>query len=309
MNNKSKIMQNKKFSLSIRQKKSLTGYLFIMPFIVGFLLFVFFPLLQSIIYSFMEIQVSQGEGFLMSFVGFENYNYALRVNPEFSQILIETFRQTLLMLPQILILSFFLASLLNQKFRGRSVVRLIFFLPVVLSAEIIHQIEATDYLSTLMQQYGEGDRFSFVSYAVFKVINDLVLPLSAKNFLFTFIASFVTTLTRCGIPMLIFLAGLQSIPESFYEEARIEGATKWEYFWKIIFPLMTPMFVTNTVFIIIGSFTGFGNEVVSFISNTAWAGAGYGPSVAMSWLYFIGISVILMGTAGIISRKAIYLDY
>jgi ABC-type sugar transport system permease subunit len=111
-----------------------------------------------------------------------------------------------------------------------------------------------------------------------------------------------------GIQILIFLAGLQSIPSSLYEVAKIEGATGWESFWMVTLPLLSPLIVTNIVYSIIDFFTAPSNELVNFIQDNTFGGAGYGVSMAMSWLYFVLVGIFLLLTAGLISRKVVYMD-
>ena len=111
-----------------------------------------------------------------------------------------------------------------------------------------------------------------------------------------------------GVQILIFLAGLQAIPPSYYEVAKIEGATGWESFWKVTFPLLSPLIVTNIVYSIIDFFTSPRNELVEFIRSSMFGSAGYGVSMAMSWIYFGVVAVFLLLTAGLISRKVVYMD-
>lgn len=113
-------------------------------------------------------------------------------------------------------------------------------------------------------------------------------------------------ISSSGVQILIFLAGLQSISPSLYESARIEGATGYEIFWKVTFPMMTPLILTNLIYSIIDSFNN--NSVNALISETAFKTFEFGQSAAMSWVYFIVVAIVLSLSAGIISRKVFYYD-
>ena len=109
-----------------------------------------------------------------------------------------------------------------------------------------------------------------------------------------------------GIQILIFLAALQSIPKSLYEAAHMEGATGWEAFWKITFPLVSPLLLVNVVYTIVDSFTAADNALLELIQNSAWSGSGFGVSTAMSWIYFAAVLAILAVTIILLGRRVHY---
>ena len=112
---------------------------------------------------------------------------------------------------------------------------------------------------------------------------------------------------RSGVQMLIFLAGLQSISPAIYESVQIDGATAWETFWKITFPMITPMILVNAVYTIIDSFTTNSNTVMTFIANIYSSKAnGNVLSSAMSWIYFLIVILIIAAVAGIMSMFVFY---
>ena len=126
--------QRKKKTLAF--KNAVAGYLFIAPFILGFILFMIVPLGQSLMMTFNEVNLGTG-GFDMNWVGIKNYMDAFTVDPEFVPFLLSEISTMLLNTPATLIFSFFIALLLNQNFKGRGAVRAIFFLPVILSSGVI----------------------------------------------------------------------------------------------------------------------------------------------------------------------------
>ena len=114
---------------------------------------------------------------------------------------------------------------------------------------------------------------------------------------------------RSGVQILIFLAGLQSISPAIYEASRIDGATSWETFWKITFPMISPMIMVNGVYTIIDSFTTTANPVMTFIDSvysSTTSGQGQVQSSAMSWLYFIIVMLIILIVVGLFSAYVFY---
>lgn len=126
---------------TLRRKRAVWGYLFVSPFILGFIAFFLGPIVQSIIFAFNELTI-KAAGFELTYVGWENFRYALRVDPDFVRVFTETTIQILVDLPAIILFSFFAANLLNQKFRGRWMARVVFFLPVILTAGIVYRFES-----------------------------------------------------------------------------------------------------------------------------------------------------------------------
>ena len=293
------------WKLSLKNKKLVYGYFFVSPFLIGFLLFFLYPLIQSLIFSLSDLRISS-EGFNLTFIGLENFQTALLVNPEFNRVLTEVTLRTLMNIPAVIIFSFFAATLINQKFKGRLLARIIFFLPVILTAGVIIRMEQVDVMHQAM--LGSEGSGVLVSATVQNILVQLRLPAWFTGYIINIMDQVPEIINFSGIPILIFLAGLQSIPSSLYEASNIEGATAWENFWKITFPLLSPLFMTNIIYIIVDSFTSPYNPMLAFIQDMTWSGGGYGLSAAMSWLYFITIIIILGITAGIISKRVFYME-
>ena len=106
--------------------------------------------------------------------------------------------------------------------------------------------------------------------------------------------------------MLIFLAGLQSISPAIYESCSIDGASSWETFWKITFPMISPMILVNAVYTVIDSFTSADNNVMRYIDTIYEEGDGMVKSSAMSWIYFLIVLILLGIVGGIISSFIFY---
>ena len=137
---------------------------------------------------------------------------------------------------------------------------------------------------------------------------DMSLPKAIIDYVIIAASSIPQIIEYSAIPILIFLAGLQSVPSDLYECAKIEGATGWEIFWKVTIPLVSPLLLTNVVFITIYSFTAPGNTLVSYISSLAWGRGIFGVSVAMSLMYFLAIGVILLIISFVVGRSVVYME-
>jgi ABC-type sugar transport system permease subunit len=287
--------------LTLRARRSLTGAAFSAPFVVGFLLFLAVPFAQSIWFSFNELKVT-ADGYKLAWKGLENYRTLILVDANFRRIFAEGMLKILVIIPLVLLFSFFAAALLNQKFRGRFLARIIFFLPVVISAEIALKVENAQYMQQAMDLARQG---IFDLSMMADALSRLKLPGGFVQFIVKVVNQVPEIIRSSGIQILVFLAALQSIPDSFYEEARIEGATGWESFWRITFPILRALFLVNVVYTVIDSFTAPTNDIVTLIRSTTW-NVSYGLSVAMSWLYFVAILAILGVTLLVTSRGVHY---
>lgn len=295
-------MSRKRFRLGYEQRHKLGGFLFTLPFVIGFILFFLYPFIQAVIFSFNELVLTSST-YELEWQGLSNYGYALQVHPEFSRIFTEVLVKLATELPLILGFSLFAATLLNQRFRGRPIVRALFFLPVILGAGVALKLEMSDYSQIMLQAAQDA---SPVGAALRTLFERAHLPQGMVDFVMDAIRSLPMVIRASGVQILIFLAGLQGISREVYEAANVEGATGWEQFWLITFPMLTPLIVTNLVYTIIDSFTTMNNELVLLIRETMQRGAGYGASMAMAMLYFSVIAVILIIVYGISSKWAFY---
>lgn len=299
------MLEKIKHRFTLNTKRKLTGYLFTLPFVIGFILFFLYPFLQSIIFSLNKLSVVS-EGYVLEYVGLNNYYHALVIDANFVPSLSATIVQLLIDVPAILVFSLFAALLLNHEFRGRLLARMIFFLPVIIGAEVVHLIEQGDYMQQVIDQAIEEQGLEGMFMAVENILLELRLPDIFLGYLIDVLEYIPQIINSSAIQILIFLAALQSIDLSLYEVARIEGANGWERFWKVTFPMISPLLLVNTVYTVIDSFTSPYNAVIQLIQNTAWGGAGYGVSAAMAWVFFISIMVILGVVIKIVSRKLYY---
>ena len=303
---------------SLDKRKARSGWIFVLPFLIGFV-FVYFPILfDSIKLSFYEMNVLQGGGYQLIPVYFENYEEALLRNPDFVQTLVAGLGEMIFEIPAILIFSLFMAVLLNQKMAGRALFRAIFFIPVIVSTGIMESIEAQNLMSDMVnegtgindgsQQMTGGD--SIVSANDIQSIAGLFSNMMVGSELALMVVDWVNNIfnivNRSGVQMLIFLSGLQSISPAIYESCQIDGATAWETFWKITFPMISPMILVNAIYTVIDSFTTESNTIMTFIDSIYKQPGGDSLSSAMSWMYFLIVILIVAVVAAICSAFVFY---
>ena len=304
--------KRRKKSVSLEQKRVRWGYIFALPFAIGFVLFFLFPLILYIILGFSRLSLTN-QGMQLNLVGLENFNQVLFVRTGYLEEVLKSLGELLVTSPAIVLYSFFVATLLNQKFRGRGLARAIFFLPVIMASGIAgvsnndslmgHAIHA---LSGDVSLAGDGSSASMV-----KGLMDL-LGTSFSPQLFSFVSGLVgkiyTITMSSGVQILIFLAGLQSISPSLYEASSIEGATGWENFWKITLPMISPVVLVNSVYTIVDQLGGSGNAVIVEMYNTAMKNNQFGYSSAMGLIYFSLIFLIVGIVIFVMSRFVYYED-
>lgn len=292
----------------LQKRKALSGYLFILPFIIGFLVFMVKPLFQSLYMSFCNVELGSGN-FNPIWAGLENYKYAFTVDPEFNRLLVEEITRMMIYSVAIIVFSFFVALVLNQKFHGRALVRAIFFLPVILSSGVILGLETDNQLmATLATQIEETTQNISITGALEEILRTAGVGVRAFEELFEIIDNIYDVAIASGIQIIIFLSGLQTIPSSMYEAADIEGCTKWESLWKITFPMISSMFLVNWIYTVIDFCMRSDNEVIEKIQVVMIDQMKYGRASAMSWVYFILILAFIGVTALLISKEVYYYD-
>jgi ABC-type sugar transport system permease subunit len=308
---KNKKTQRMQLSLSLEGKNAVAGYLYILPFIIGFLAFMLFPLMESARMVFSEVNIDTVKhGFSMEFTGAANLKRVFFVDPEFNRMLTEEVGRMLLIVPAIIIFSLFAALILNQEFRARGFVRAIFFLPVILSSGVMIGLETSNSLLSNMAEIIQ--RGNTMKSSITGVLEDILVTEGAASdfmgYIFDIVNQIYDIAMASGIQIIIFLSALQSIPPSMFEAAKIEGATAWECFWKITFPMVSAQILVNVVYSVVDYFIRTDNRVMKKISTTLMQRMEYGFSTAMAWVYFIAVIAIIGIASGIISKKVYYYE-
>ena len=297
----------KRGRLTYERKKSLYGYGFIGLWLVGTVLFFLIPLGKSLWYSFSDVSLDPG-AVHTSFAGFKNYSKVLGEDPYYTEYLTDVLTETLWKTPLILIFSLFIAVMLNQKFRGRTLARAVFFLPVIIATGPVFRIISGDMDST-----GNSGAAQFSTMFSTDLVGQLMQFLGIYG-ISDRMSGFITAVAdnvfgivcSSGIQILLFLAALQNIPSSAREAAQLEGATAWEYFWKITFPYVTPFILANLIFTVIDSFTNPMNKVMERI-GTMRSQFDFGEAAAMAWVYF-GVVLAAIGAVTALIRRSVYYE-
>lgn len=292
----------------LQKRKAFAGYLFIAPFIIGFLTFMVKPLFQSLYMSFCEVELGSGN-FNPIWSGLENLKYIFTVDPEYNRLLVEEITRMMIYSLAIIVFSFFVSLILNQKFHGRALVRAIFFLPVILSSGVILGLETDNQLmATLAAQIEETTKNVSITGALEEILRTAGVATRAFEKVFEIIDNIYDVAIASGIQIIIFLSGLQTIPKSMYEAADIEGCTKWESLWKITFPMISSMFLVNWIYTVIDFCMRSDNEVIKKIQVVMIDQMKYGRASAMSWVYFLLILAFIGVTSFLISKEVYYYD-
>lgn len=300
-------MANKRTN-SLQRKKAIYGMLFVTPWLLGFLLLMLIPFVQSLLFSFNKLSLN-AEGYSLQFVGLQNYHNIFFVDAWYVRTLTDAVTRMLLDVPLITFFSLFTATLLAQKFRGRMLARAIIFLPVVLASGVIAKLDNGNFLAQMIGSASadmEGNYSGLRSIELRPLLLQAGLSMDIVSYLTGAVDRIYQIISSSGVQILIFLAGLQSISPSLYEAAKIEGATGYESFWKITFPMISPLILTNVVYSIIDSF--YDNSLTQMIQDSAFGRLDFGVSSAMSWIYFLVISLLLAVSTYAISKRVFYYD-
>lgn len=278
--------------LVFRRREALTGYAFVAIWIVGFCIFTFYPLLRTFWFSFNHVKIT-ADGIKTQYVGWKNYKDALLLDVQFGDLVVNYALQTGVIVPVVVVFALIVALLLNIRIRGKGIFRTIYFLPVIItSGPAIKQL--TDQGATTLPGITEILETGRLHEMFPEQLADLITYL---------LASFITILWYSGVQMLIFLAGLQKLDASMYEAASIDGASKWESFWKLTLPAINPMIVVNMVYTVVMLSILSVNPVIELIQSSMYDPAySMGNSAAMAWIYF-AVMLVLLAIFVLVARQ------
>ena len=291
--------------VTMQASRARTGYLFILPFIIGFVLFMLKPMIQSLTMSFNRVTLIPGQGFSQTWVGIDNYRHAFLVDPNFNQDLTDEISRMGINTLATLVLSFVIAVILNQDFKGRTLARAIFFLPVILSSGILPGIEKQnefyDMMAGVAASVGDSAGVN-ISASLQDLLSVSGVGSGVFEVIFQMIDAIYDIVMASGIQIIVFLTGLQAISPSLYEAADVEGCSAWESFWKITFPMVSPLLLVNCIYTIVDFFMKNDNKVMELISEVMYQDFNFGVASAMSWVYFGVALVFILLSSFIISR-------
>ncbi len=292
---------------SLEKRRARSGYLFVLPFILGIVLIYLPILIDSIWWSFFRIEHHGQESFLVP-NGLDYYIQAFQSDPKFVTTLLSSIQTLLFQVPAIIIFSLFIAVVLNQKMLGRAAFRAIFFVPVIISTGLMESINSNDIASSATQggintgSQAEAGAGLISMLDVQALFSSMIIGQEIVQYVVQLVNDIFNIINYSGVQMLIFLAGLQSISPSIYEACRIDGATGWETFWKVTFPMISPMILVNAVYTVIDAFTRSNNAMMSYINGQSIDHY----AIAMYWIYFVIVLLIIGVVAAIASTMVFY---
>lgn len=303
-------MKKKKFRITLENKRKVTGLMFISPWLIGFLAFFVRSIFMTIEFSLNTLTIDPvNNGYALEWVGLKNYLYAFGVHGSFKQILTTSVIDMVIDVPLIIFFSLLMALMLNAKFPGRTLVRAIFFLPVILKADAIvsaintAQAMIAGGVNAASKEMMEQTTGMGIGYYI-DLFGNLMIPQKVLEYIVGAVSRITSIISASGVQIVIFIAALQAIPSSLYEVADMEGATAYETFWKITFPMVMPHIITNVVYNVVDSFTN--SQVVNLAYTTAFSEFNYGVSSVFSLVSTVVTCAILVIACGLISKKAFY---
>ncbi|MEE1197743.1 MAG: sugar ABC transporter permease [Acutalibacteraceae bacterium] len=295
---------NKKRKKGVEQLKSRYGRLFVLPWEIGLVLFFIVPIITSLIYSFSDVVLGSG-GITSSWAGLKWYEYIINKDPNYMTALKSAISNFAVQLPIIVALSLILAIILNQKFAGRMMARAIFFLPVIIATGVILDLLTSEYINVSLitssaESSGAGNYgSSMIDFDA--ILGNLGLPEDITKIIGDYIGSIFNLLWSCGIQIVLFIAGLQTIPDQLYEVSKVEGASKWEEFWYITIPMLGNTILLVMVYTMIDIFTkktGVMENAFTLMEDKLV----YDQSSAMLWFYFLIVAAIMAVVLAIYNR-------
>ncbi len=272
--------------MTLSRRRAYEGFAFVAPWLVGFLAFMAFPLAYSFYMSFTNVKVGP-TSIELKWKGVGNYVYAFLSDNVFPVELMSFFQQSLLVVPIIVVFSLIVGLMLNSETWGRPLFRAVFFLPVIFS---------TSQVVLSLFNRGAG-RIAFLDrFSVAEIVNTS-LPDRWAGPVLAVLDRITLVLWYSGVQILLVLAALKTINRTVYEAAAIDGAGRWEVFWKITLPALTPFIVLNIVYTIVDLSTYPFNPILESIRRSMFdVRTGMGYAAAQGWTYF---SIVLLVLAAV----------
>ena len=300
-----KTIKDKKFKRNAA-KKGNEGYVFVLPFVIGLIVFFIPAIINLLRFSMSDIQVlTSGKGYQLDFAGIRYYHTALMKDPQFNRMLVELVGTALIQTPVVLIFSLFVASILNQEFRGRTAARMIFFIPVIVSTGVIAYVQNNWVSVMTVSDLGNilSDSKEFGLYAILEQID---LGKGLISVVVEAAEGLNKVIRSSGMQIYVLLAALQEIPANLYEAAKVEGCSAWECFWKITIPSVIPQIIICGIYTLISIFTATDTDIYNYIATQEFVNNQISFAAAMNVLYLLAVGVCILVGAGVIKVAKIH---
>lgn len=304
-------MKSKK-KLSYQQKKKISYLIFMIPFLAGFFLLFVGIYANSLRFSFCNLEMLGADGYKLHFASWVNYKFALLTDPYYVSNLRNSMTAMVSAILMATLYSLLMAVALNGRMKGRTVFRAIFFIPVILATGFVNKADA--FAAIFSQQWnsmGAQETVSSVANGLIssREIRSILSNLSFSPQLSAYVISAVDGIFNivniAGVQMMIFLAGLQSISPAIYEAAEIDGASKWESFWMITFPMISPIILVNIIYTVVDSLTKPENVIMKQIQEQSFKANSMGIASAMAWMYFL-LTAVFIGLIVLVVNRYVY---
>lgn len=289
-------MKKKKGS-SFEKRQNKQGYFFMLPWIIGFIAFTAIPFVATIYLSFHDVKQTV-LGFQMKWIGMGNYLMAFFENTEFVPAMISFLLMIIPYTFVIVILSFILAYLLNRVSFLRGLLRTIYFLPVIIMSGPV----MTQLIDSRSIESEVDDISTFLDIFIFQMI--VAYSPQFAEILFNIFQQLSTILWFTGIPIILYINGLQKINYNLYEAAQIDSANAWQILWKITIPIIKPIVLVVTIFTIanLGTVSSI-NRVYELIGKaTENTSGGLGIAATYAWIYSL-VVLLLIGIVYLLFRN------
>lgn len=286
-------------------RKKWYGFTFVLPWLIGCALFFLLPLFSTFRYAFQSLQASPA-GFSATGVGWENFRKLFFEDADFLPALVASLGD-LIQIPLILVYSLFFAMLIKRDFRGRTFMRAVAFMPVIIGSGVLMGILKEDVFSAGVRS-GSANTYLFSAGNIPALLSSMGIGTGVVNFVSEIINRVFDLTWRSGVQIMLFLAGLHGVPGYLYEASALEGAGGFTQFWKVTLPMLSPIILLNTVYSVIDMMNDFGNGIIQSINYTMFGLIKFGYASAMSVAYFLVIMLVLALTALLLSRFIIYQD-
>lgn len=290
----------------MKTKREMAGWMFVLPWLIGLLVFFIQPIVLFFTFSFFDFEIASG-GYVLKPLSdgvFTNYLFAWVNDANYPQAFAGAFKTFAYEVPIIVFFSLYMSILLSQDFKGRGIMRTIFFLPIVVTSGAMVIVIARG-VSQVNMGTGDGAGTIYDVSMLTELLINSGFPERLVDGLTVVIARVADLVWKSSVQILIFLISLLAIPESYYEAARVEGATGWEVFWKITFPVISPFIFANTVYTLITSCMSVESGVISYVLNLAAQSYDYSVASAMMWMYF-SVILLIIALIFLLFRNKIY---
>lgn len=277
-----------------KNRRSRAGFLFVLPWIIGFLIFFVQPMILLVKLAFTDMAFGEAGGYVLNPLEnvFDNFKYIFVEDSYFGTYLLESFGSLLYKIPFIILFGLFSATVLNKDFHGKVLMRVIFFLPIVIGSGLVMNViqNNSDQITMVVEE--ESSMFNTAGLVDMLLIAGL--PEKFVSIITTMVSGVADLVWESSIQILVFLVALLSVPQSYYEVATVEGAKSWETFWKVTFPTVTPYVLAMTVYTIIDSFTNVDNKIMEYIVSVSNTQIEYSKAAAMAWIFFAVVIFVIL---------------